>query len=79
MTDGLQTKDKGIYTPLDRASQPIKDKGVEVWAIGIGGDADRRELEQIASDTNKVLQVSSFEKLHEIWEVIKKGACKPSK
>ena len=79
LTDGHQTKNKGRYTPLDQAAQPLKDKGVEVWAVGIGKYFDRKELELFASDSNKVIEVSSFEKLNELWDAISEASCKQSK
>ncbi|KAK2561274.1 Collagen alpha-6(VI) chain [Acropora cervicornis] len=62
ITDGKQTT-TGNYTNLSVASQRIKDKGVVVYAVGIGKGADRTELEQIASGTENVLISSSFKEL----------------
>ena len=77
ITDGEQTKNgkKGPYTPLKDASQPLKDKGIELWAIGIGKGFDAAELEAITSDQNKVLVVTSFDKLNDIIEDVQKVSC----
>lgn len=77
ITDGQQTKSgfKGPYTPLDKASQPLKDKGVDVWSVGVGKGADRSELEIIASDPGKVLVIQSFKELKDVLEQVQKAAC----
>ena len=76
VTDGAQTTHKGSYTPLDKASQPIKDKGIDVWAIGVGKWAKKEELETIASDPGKVIVVKGFKDLKYIIETLQKGVCK---
>lgn len=77
LTDGAQTTNgkKGPYVPLDIASKPLKDKGIELWSIGVGKNAKRDELETIASDPGKVLRVNSFKELKTILTVIQKAAC----
>ncbi|XP_022806051.1 uncharacterized protein LOC111343164 [Stylophora pistillata] len=81
LTDGAQTTNgkKGPYVPLDIASKPLKDKGIEVWSIGVGKNAQRVELETIASDPGKVLTVKSFKELKSILTEIKKAACEDKK
>ena len=77
ITDGAQTTNgkKGPYTPLDVASQPLKDKGIEVWSIGVGKGANMADLETIASDPGKVILVKSFKELNNIVKDIEKAAC----
>ena len=71
ITDGMQTKDKGPFTPLGQASRGIKNKGVLVFAIGIGKDFDLLELSTIASDPKYVFNSGSFGEL-EKSEIIKR-------
>ena len=77
ITDGAQTRSgkKGPYTPLAQASQPLKDKGVDVWTIGIGKRVNITELQIIASDPKKVIVVSSFKELKPIIEELQRKAC----
>ena len=77
ITDGAQTTNgaKGPYTPLDKASQPLKDKGVDVWSIGVGKRAKKSDLITIASDPGKVIVVSSFKNLKEILGDVQKAVC----
>ena len=74
ITDGQQTTSRA-YTPLDKASQPLKDKGVDVWSIGVGKGADKSELEIIASDPKKVIIVQSFKVLKDILDEVQRAAC----
>ena len=77
ITDGAQTKSgkKGPYTPLAKASQPLKDKGVDIWSIGVGKGVNRTELETIASDPKKVMIVRSFKELKPVVEELQRKAC----
>ena len=74
ITDGKQTTTRN-YTNLSVASQGIKDKGVVVYAVGIGKGADRTELEQIVSGTENVLISSSFKELQNISTVLTQKLC----
>jgi len=65
ITDGKQTT-TGQYTRLSVASQGIKNKGVTVYAVGVGRGADRAELEEIASGSQYVFTSSSFKELQNI-------------
>lgn len=73
----MQTKSgrKGPYIPLVNASQPLKDKGVDVWAIGIGKRLNISELQVVASDPKKIILVSSFKEMKPIIEELKRKAC----
>lgn len=74
----MQTKSgkKGPYIPLVNASQPLKDKGVDVWAIGIGKRVNVSELQVVASDPKKIILLSSFKEMKSIIEELKRKACK---
>ena len=74
ITDGKQTK-TGVFTSLDVASAGIKNKGVTVYAIGIGNGVDRNELEEIASSPEYVFTSSSFRALQTIAPQIRRGIC----
>jgi len=65
ITDGKQTT-TGQYTRLSVASRGIKNKGVTVYAVGVGSGADRAELEEIASGPEYVFISSSFKELQNI-------------
>lgn len=75
LTDGEQTK-QFSYTPLDEASQRLKDLGVLVIAIGIGKSVEREELEQIASSKKEVIIAKSFDDLLVAVESLTQTACK---
>ena len=65
ITDGKQTK-TGQYTPLARASKLLKDKGVQIVAIGVGEIrtvVDYSELLDISSRSEDVFVAESFEDL----------------
>lgn len=74
----MQTKSgkKGPNIPLVNASQPLKDKGVDVWAIGIGKRVNVSELQVVASDPKKIILLSSFKEMKPIIEELKRKACK---
>jgi len=64
-----------MYTSLAVASEGIKNKGVTVYAIGVGNEVDRDELEEIASDSEYVFTTSSFRALRTIAPLIRTGIC----
>ena len=74
ITDGKQTTTLP-YTTLSVASRGIKNKGVTVYAIGVGSGADRAELEEIASGSKYVFTSSSFRDLQNIAPGITKRFC----
>ena len=74
ITDGNQTK-TGQFTPLTIASQGIKNKGVTVYAVGVGKGAVRSELLEIASGPGNVLSASSFEELQKIASELRRQFC----
>ena len=74
ITDGRQTT-TGQYTRLSVASRGIKNKGVTVYAVGVGSGADKAELEEIASRTEYVFTSSSFKDLQIIFPRITRRLC----
>ena len=65
ITGGKQNK-TGQYTPLARASKLLKDKGVQIVAIGVGELStvvDDAELLDISSSNEDVFVATSFEEL----------------
>ena len=74
ITDGKQTT-TGQYTSLSVASRGIKNKGVTVYAVGVGGGADQAELEEIASRPEYVFTSSSFKDLQSISPGITRRLC----
>ena len=74
ITDGKQST-KENYTRLSEASQGIKNKGVTVYALGVGNGVDRAELEEIASSSDYVSTASSFEDLLFISSGIRQLFC----
>lgn len=77
ITDGVQTTNGkiGPHVPLANASQPLKDKGVEIWAISVGKPANNTDLEVLASDPEKVIVVQEFEDLMHIPDEVQSVAC----
>lgn len=74
ITDGKQTKN-ARYTRLSAASRGIKDKGVTVYAVGVGSGVDKEELREIASESQNVLTSSSFKDLQNISLGLTKRLC----
>ena len=77
ITDGEQTTTKE-YTPLDIASKRIKDKGVEVFALGVGSGVKTDQLRQIASSDDNVFTSPGFKELVNVVKPIVEKSC-PSK
>lgn len=48
--DGPQDKDQVPYTPLSRASQPLRDRDIAIYAIGVLPYTPEEDLEDITSD-----------------------------
>merc|ERR1712212_959625 len=67
MTDGKQTTKKGPYTPLDVASKPLKQKGVNMYSLGVGRKYDLRNLQQLASPPwpKHVFEATNFDQLRQ--------------
>ena len=74
ITDGKQTTTKA-YTELSVASQGVKNKGVAVYAVGVGKGADAAELREIASSRENVYISESFKELQALAVEIRKKLC----
>lgn len=57
----------------------LKDKGVFVYALGIGKGVNRAQLEQIATNSRGVFIATSFEQLKPIIQVIIDSVCRDGK
>ena len=74
ITDGKQTTTKA-YTELSVASQGVKNKGVVVYAVGVGKGADAAELREIASSQENVYISESFKELQGLAVNIRRRLC----
>ena len=74
-TDGKQTKDIGPYTPLLVASQPLKDKGVNIISLGIGNKLDIIQLQQMASSKESVFTGRNLDDLIRMVTEITESVC----
>ena len=74
ITDGNQTK-TGRYTRLSIAVQGMKNKGVTVYAVGVGRAADMAELLEIASAPEYVFRSQSFQRLQNLTSGLRGEFC----
>lgn len=58
IVDNAQTTDRGPHIALPTASQPLKDNGVNVFALGIGSRIQDQNLRDIASKPTNVFKAS---------------------
>ncbi|XP_032237248.1 collagen alpha-1(XII) chain [Nematostella vectensis] len=65
MSDGIQTKDRGPFTPTIIAANRLKMKGVQVYTVGIGASIDVLELMWIASEDTGLFDGQHLELLRE--------------
>jgi len=63
ITDGPQTKRFDPFQPLDIPSMALRNKGVQLYAVGVGPAVSRQELETITSASQNVFLVRSFYEL----------------
>lgn len=75
ITDGEQTTTEA-YTQLSVASSGLKNKGVTVFALGVGKNVKTSELEDIASSKDYVFSASSFKELQNVAVRVRAGLCK---
>lgn len=54
MVDGPQDRDIISYTPLFRASQPLRDRDIVIYAVGVRPYSPEKELEDLTSDRSRV-------------------------
>lgn len=74
ITDGKQTTTQA-YTKLSEASRGMKNKGVIVYAVGVGRGVNTTELEEFASGSKYVYTSASFRDLQNIAPEIRKRLC----
>lgn len=75
ITDGEQTTNDP-FTELSIASSGIKNKGVTVYALGIGKRVKLSELQSIASSNDSVSSASSFKELQNLTDRMRASLCK---
>lgn len=75
ITEGTQTT-KEAYTELSVASSGLKNKGVILYAIGVGDNYDRSELEDIASGSEYVFTSPSFKEIANLSSPLRAQFCK---
>ena len=66
MTDGIQTKDRGSFTPLHKAKEGLVNKGVQIISVGISRDVDVLELLEMATDWRDTFSLSKQRLLQRI-------------
>ena len=62
ITDGKQTRESDAIG-LKEASEPLRQAGVRVLALGIGSDVDRNELRLVTETDDDVVMATDFEDL----------------
>ncbi len=67
MTDGKHTVSNPPIANLDGVIAAVRDAGIEVFAIGLGGDADQATLRRIASDEAHYYYSPSTAELESIY------------
>ena len=62
---------------MNEASQPLRDKGIKIYVVGVGSkeDIDEDELIQIAGTQENVLTTDLFEELVVLAEDVTKVIC----
>lgn len=62
---------------MNEASQPLRDKGIKIYVIGVGSkeDIDEDELIQIAGTQENVLTTDLFDELVVLAEDVTKVIC----
>ncbi len=74
LTDGNQTT-AGGFTPLDQASQPLKDKKIRIVTVGVG-DIDAKQMEVLSPDPRDRFNPKTFEDLLPLVETMfSSGLC----
>nr|XP_047139372.1 uncharacterized protein LOC101240329 isoform X3 [Hydra vulgaris] len=73
LTDGKQEPEM----PLTHISDEIKQKGIQLFAVGIGAGANKTELEKIVGNPENVFMVDDFDKLlnGDFLKKVKQGSC----
>lgn len=74
ITDGKQTIAQSL-TNFSGISQRIKDRGIIVYALGVGSSVDQSQLLTIASSSDVVFFTSSFTELAPVVSQIQGKLC----
>lgn len=74
LTDGAQTPDPDAVE-LDVASQPLRDQGVRVYALGVGHQINITQLRSMVESNSDVFLVDSFGELLRRSKSIAQKAC----
>jgi co-chaperonin GroES (HSP10) len=78
LTDGRQTS-AGDATTLEKASEPLKQEGVHIIAVGVGRDVDKGELRaMVKKDGDRILATSFNELLNMVGSLVQ-NACEGKK
>ncbi|KAL9972481.1 hypothetical protein ACROYT_G018792 [Oculina patagonica] len=70
ITDGKATDKFPDFVSAGNASEPLKQKGVRIFAFGVGNNIDLQELFEITERINDVFRVFSFFTLLEIVDTL---------
>lgn len=54
LVDGPQARDQVPYVPLSKASQPLRDRDVAIYAIGVHPYTSEKDLQDLTSDKTRV-------------------------
>lgn len=75
-TDGQQTRFRD-RVPLPDAAKRLRDRGVDIFVIGVGNGPSRSEMESMVVDKrNHVLRIKNFKTLKEQSEAIADRVCR---
>ena len=75
-TDGEQTtKNVTDLIPLDVASRRLRDRGIAVFAVGVGKSVKKEQLLEIAGNEKRVILLRSFSELQESVNRIASSTC----
>ncbi|EDO40880.1 predicted protein [Nematostella vectensis] len=75
LTDGIQTFDQGPYTKPSIVSQKLKDRGIDVYTVGVGDDVDLFELLSISSGDKYTYSAKNFDELQAKVQEILQEQC----
>ena len=59
--DGPQSKDQKPYVPLSKASQPLRKRGIPVYAVGVEPYTPVKDLEDLTGDKKRVFLYTTDE------------------
>ena len=75
ITDGKQSIDRGPYEHLDVASEKLKQRGVDIYALGIGKNVKQAELRLMVSNQDNIFIAQNFDLLLAEVSNIKQQIC----